>query len=68
MLLLHEQHVDIAVVTETWFSDATITAVEISQFSMYSKSRQDRRGGGVAVYVREHSYISVQQLPWTAMQ
>lgn len=45
---------DVAVVTETWFSEAhPLTALEVDGYNVFSKHRQERRGGGVAIFVRD---------------
>ena len=45
------QNIDIAVVTESWFSPNSIDYSNIHGNCMYSKSREIRKGGGVAVFV-----------------
>ncbi|CAH1246075.1 Hypp7649 [Branchiostoma lanceolatum] len=45
--------VDVAVVTETWFTPNLPTeAKDIPNYNLFSKCWSDRRGGGVAVYTR----------------
>ena len=51
---LSANQIDVAVVTETWFNDLTIQAADISHYSTFSKNRNNRRGGGVAIYVKNH--------------
>eukprot|EP00057_Strongylocentrotus_purpuratus_P013235 XP_011667709.1 PREDICTED: uncharacterized protein LOC100890752 [Strongylocentrotus purpuratus] len=42
----------VAVITETWLNDnIPSSALSISGFDMYRKDRNDRQGGGVAIYV-----------------
>lgn len=53
-IVLHSNKVDLAVVTETWFTEASESALSISDFMTFSKSRQERRGGGVAIFVKKH--------------
>ena len=38
--------------TETWFSDDTCT--DIPGYNSYHINREDRRGGGVSIYVGNH--------------
>ena len=45
-------------VTETWSNDITLQASNIPGFTCFTKCRQGRRGGGVAVYTK-HS-LNVQ--------
>lgn len=45
--------VDIAVITESWFTSNIPThQLDIDNYTLFSKSREQKRGGGVAVYVR----------------
>ncbi|XP_072051828.1 uncharacterized protein [Amphiura filiformis] len=55
-------NVDIAVVSESWFK-STIPdhQVDLGGYTLFSKSREHKRGGGVAIYVRQDiptSYIA----------
>ncbi|KAI8510960.1 hypothetical protein Bbelb_118760 [Branchiostoma belcheri] len=53
--------VDIAVVSETWQSSShPESAIAVSGFNVFSTHRSDRRGGGVAVYVKQQ--IASRQL------
>jgi len=46
--------VDIGVVSETWMSDSLpSSAIGLDGFNLYSRHRTNRRGGGVAVYVKD---------------
>ena len=60
-LVLLSNKVDIAVVTETWFTEASVQQADITGFTTFSKIRPDRRGGGVAVFAKDH--LSAHTLP-----
>ncbi|KAI8522201.1 hypothetical protein Bbelb_019550 [Branchiostoma belcheri] len=52
-LVLSTSAIDVAVVTETWFTPSLpLGATDIPNFNQFSKCRSDRRGGGVAVYTK----------------
>ncbi|XP_038062361.1 uncharacterized protein LOC119732829 [Patiria miniata] len=59
-LVLHSNKVDIAIATETWFTDATTQVANIPTFTTISKSRPNKRGGGVAIFAKDH--LSVHTL------
>ena len=53
-LLLNKEHVDIGVFTESWFSSSLHNdQTSVPGYMLFSKNRDDCRGGGVAVYVKE---------------
>ena len=54
--LLTENELDVLVITETWlFSDesAKVNSITPTGYTTFSKARDDRRGGGVAVICRD---------------
>ena len=52
--ILRMEHVDVLVLTETWFTpDMLICQLDFPGFITYSKCRPDRRGGGVTIYVKD---------------
>ena len=51
-VILRQENIDIAVVTESWFSPKNIDYSNIHGYCMYSKSREIRTEGGVAIFVR----------------
>ena len=57
-LILIVNSIEAAAVTETWFNDIILQASNIPGFTCFTKCRQGRRGGGVAVYTK-HS-LNVQ--------
>jgi exonuclease III len=62
-VLLHQSdyHTDIAVLTETWQSDKIPDDfLAIDGFNLFTRTRTAKRGGGVAVYVKD-------QIPVTAL-
>ena len=53
--VLDNNTVDVAAITETWFTgDQQADLNSICGYNLFSKPRPDRRGGGVALYVREN--------------
>ena len=60
-VMISSNKVDIAVITETWFTEATAQIANISNFTTFSKSRTTKRGGGVAVFAKDH--LSTHELP-----
>ncbi|KAI8481124.1 hypothetical protein Bbelb_411380 [Branchiostoma belcheri] len=54
-LTLQQYKVDIAIVTETWFSTAMPSEfLNVDNYTLFATSRTDRRGGGVAIYTHEN--------------
>ena len=56
------EDLDIIGITETWLDTKDkhfLPEVEIDGYTLYHKDREGRKGGGVALYVRNtiHSYI-----------
>ncbi|XP_035688672.1 uncharacterized protein LOC118424240 [Branchiostoma floridae] len=52
--VLTSNNVDIAAVSESWFMPSTPHEQQsVEGYTLYSKCRTDRRGGGVAVYVHD---------------
>ena len=51
---LHNHNIQIACVSETWFKhDTPNEQVSVEGFSLFSKERSNRPGGGVALYVND---------------
>jgi len=44
---------DIVAVTETWWGDSHNWSAAMGGYKLFRRNRQARRGGGVALYVRE---------------
>ena len=53
---------DVIGVTETWLSESDGDEYNISGYTLYRKDRQDRRGGGVALYIRNSLEAQVLNL------
>ena len=53
-LVIDSNKVEVAVVTETWFNDASIYISNIPKYTTLSKSRTKKRGGGVAIFVKDN--------------
>ena len=61
-LLLHQESVDVGVITESWFRpDMPDYMLSIDGYEIFSKSRSHAKGGGVAVYVK--SLITASGIP-----
>ena len=53
-VIINQQNADVIMVTETWLTDAIPdAALHISGFTIVRRDRSSRRGGGVAIYIRE---------------
>ena len=50
--LVFHNHPHIVFVTETWFSEASNSLMKLDKYTLFSRERKDRSGGGVAIYVR----------------
>lgn len=54
-LQLHQESVDVGVVTESWFRpNMPDYMLSIDGYDLFTKSRSHSKGGGVAVYVKSH--------------
>lgn len=54
-VVLSQNNVDICIITETWFRpNLPVPSLNIATFNMFDKSRQHRRGGGVAIYLKNN--------------
>ncbi len=61
-VLLHE--IDIFACTESWLSDKVEnSAVSISGYNCFRNDRSSRRGGGVAVWIKDHFPMCCETLP-----
>ncbi|XP_063951555.1 uncharacterized protein LOC135153199 isoform X2 [Lytechinus pictus] len=52
-LTIRHHAADIAVITETWLSDSSLGAADVTGYQLHCKNRTDKRGGGVAVYTSD---------------
>lgn len=47
--------IDICIITETWFnSKHDVSIISLAGYTLYRRDREGRKGGGVAIYVREN--------------
>ncbi|KAI8479105.1 hypothetical protein Bbelb_431700 [Branchiostoma belcheri] len=62
--VLSSSNTDIALLSETWFSPSIPDQLQsIDGFTVFSKCRSSRRGGGVAIYVRDNIPSSPLDIP-----
>lgn len=60
---LYLKNIDIFIATESWFNDIhDMSITSIDSYSCYRDDRQDRIGGGVAVWIK--SSISARRIPF----
>ena len=59
VLLLSAKKYDVIGKTETWWDSTHDWTMGIEGYTLYRRDRVDKRGGGVALYVKE-SYMSLQ--------
>ncbi|XP_064908670.1 uncharacterized protein LOC135578557 [Columba livia] len=57
--IVQQESYDIVAITETWWDDSYDWSAAMCGYKLFRKDRQGRRGGGVALYVRE-SLVSVK--------
>ena len=48
----HLQDYDIISITETWWDSSCYWSIGMGRYRLFRKNRQERRGGGVALYVK----------------
>ncbi|KAK4810586.1 hypothetical protein QYF61_007323 [Mycteria americana] len=51
--IVHQENYDMVAITETWWDDSHNWSAAIDGYKLFKRDRQGRRGGGVALYVRE---------------
>ena len=55
-VVFEQNGVDVSVITESWFSNnmpENQLAINSNVYNLFSKHREEKRGGGVAIYVKE---------------
>ncbi|XP_071957019.1 uncharacterized protein [Antedon mediterranea] len=53
-LLMNKESVNVGIITESWFSTTHHQdQLDIPGYALFSKCREDRRGGGVAIYSKD---------------
>ena len=58
---MNRNAVDVAAICETWWNESSASICDVVGFNVYSKNRHHRRGGGVALFVRD-TIVSRQRL------
>ncbi|PKU38714.1 nipped-b-like protein [Limosa lapponica baueri] len=51
--MMHQENYDIVAIAETWWDASHDWSATIEGYKVFRRGRQERRGGGVAVYVSE---------------
>ncbi|GAB0206897.1 hypothetical protein GRJ2_003155300 [Grus japonensis] len=51
--IVQQENYDIVAITETWWDDLHNWSAAMDGYKLFRRDRQGRRGGGVALYVRE---------------
>ena len=51
--MMQNENYDIVAITETWWDASHDWSAAIDGYKLFRRDRQGRRGGGVALYVRE---------------
>ncbi|KAK4816014.1 hypothetical protein QYF61_011004 [Mycteria americana] len=50
---VHQENYDMVAITETWWGDSHNWSAAMDGYKLFRRDRRGRRGGGVALYVRE---------------
>ncbi|XP_051789513.1 uncharacterized protein LOC127529574 [Erpetoichthys calabaricus] len=61
-LYVAEHNYDIIAITETWLNNKDGDECNIEGYTFFRKDRQNRKGGGVAVYAKQDLNVSLLQL------
>ncbi|KAK4815696.1 hypothetical protein QYF61_006679 [Mycteria americana] len=51
--IVHQENYDMVAITETWWDDVHNWSAAMDGYKLFRRDRRGRRGGGVALYVRE---------------
>ncbi|KAK4806641.1 hypothetical protein QYF61_021237 [Mycteria americana] len=51
--IAHQENYDMVAITETWWGDSHNWSAAMDGYKLFRRDRRGRRGGGVALYVRE---------------
>ncbi|KAK4810539.1 hypothetical protein QYF61_004502 [Mycteria americana] len=51
--IVHQENYDMVAITETWWDDSHNWTAAMDGYKLFRRDRRGRRGGGVALYVRE---------------
>ena len=68
--MMKQENDDVVAITETWWHVSHDWSVPIDGYKLFRRDRQGRRGGGVALYVRDcYDYFntSVVKTGWSVL-
>ncbi|KAK4816911.1 LOW QUALITY PROTEIN: hypothetical protein QYF61_024921 [Mycteria americana] len=51
--IVHQENYDMVAITETWWDDLHNWSAAMDGYKLFRRDRRGRRGGGVALYIRE---------------
>ncbi|KAK4823680.1 hypothetical protein QYF61_005651 [Mycteria americana] len=51
--IVHQENYDMVAITETWWDNSHNWSVAMDGYKLFRRDRRGRRGGGVALYIRE---------------
>ncbi|KAK4810944.1 hypothetical protein QYF61_013352 [Mycteria americana] len=51
--VVHQENYDMVAITETWWDDSHNWSAAMNGYKLFRRDRRGRRGGGVALYIRE---------------
>ncbi|KAK4810884.1 hypothetical protein QYF61_013292 [Mycteria americana] len=51
--IVHQENYDMVAITETWWDDLHNWSAAVDGYKLFRRDRRGRRGGGVALYIRE---------------
>ncbi|KAK4810957.1 hypothetical protein QYF61_013365 [Mycteria americana] len=51
--VVHQENYDMVAITETWWDDSHNWSAAMNGYKIFRRDRRGRRGGGVALYIRE---------------
>ncbi|KAK4815580.1 hypothetical protein QYF61_004097 [Mycteria americana] len=51
--IVHQENYDMVAITETWWGDSHNWSAAMDGYKLFRRDRRGRRGGGVALYIRE---------------
>ena len=61
--ILSENDIDVALLCETWLNESNTHRVHISGYNFIHKNRQNRKGGGVAIFIKnclKHRKLNIE--------
>ena len=66
--IMASENIDLVAVTETWFNESHDWDITIPGFSLYRKDREGRKGGGVALYMKDSIKCNLIQVSETNLE